>query len=224
MPTINGRYYANPAYGREVERARQREQVGGTGPALGTGNGADVEPDGHWVTIEHRHVLIRDNQAGNAQQHIAQKPHKLSPRDEAYLDKYYDAVLRFAKAYDVDPTLVLGLGIESGFASAGTYLRTGDAFGMTGGSTGHMTTAASPAENVKQFFDRYGDQVRGTGSDPNAFINALEGRNALGRPEPGWRVYNSVQMDWPEVIRSGIAQMRRDIPGYVSGRTSRTGH
>jgi hypothetical protein len=46
-------------------------------------------------------------------------------RDKAYLDKYYDAVAAFAKRYNVDPALVLGVGIESGFASEGTYLRTG---------------------------------------------------------------------------------------------------
>ena len=45
---------------------------------------------------------------------------QLSSRDKAYLDAYYDAVSAWAKHYNVDPTLVLGVGIESGFASAGT--------------------------------------------------------------------------------------------------------
>jgi hypothetical protein len=69
----------------------------------------------------------------------------LSARDKSYLDKYYDPVRVMAKRYAVDPALVLGVGIESGFASKGTYLRTGDAFGMTGGSGEHMTAANSPA-------------------------------------------------------------------------------
>ncbi len=63
MPIINGRYYANPAYGRAIERARQREQFGGTRPAR-AGNGARARADGHWVTIAHRHVLIDEARAG----------------------------------------------------------------------------------------------------------------------------------------------------------------
>ncbi|MGA8220212.1 MAG: hypothetical protein WB780_01065 [Candidatus Acidiferrales bacterium] len=148
MPLINGRFYMNPAYGRAVEAARAAENA----PEH---DGQDQKDEGgHSVTIEGRHVLIQKGQAG--------RPRPVSARDKAYLDKYYDAVAALAKVYNVDPALVLGVGIESGFASQGTYLRTGDAFGMTGGNTKHMTTATSPEENVQQFFHSYGDQIRGT--------------------------------------------------------------
>jgi len=76
-----------------------------------------------------------------------------------------------AKDYKVDAALVLGVGIESSFASEGTYLQTGDAFGMTGGSTKSMTTASSPTENVKEFFDNWGGQIRGSGSNVKVFLN-----------------------------------------------------
>lgn len=42
---------------------------------------------------------------------------KLSARDRAYLDNYYGPVSALAQKYGVDPALVLGVGIESGFAS-----------------------------------------------------------------------------------------------------------
>jgi hypothetical protein len=78
-------------------------------------------------------VLIDEAQGGQAQHDQARANH-LSVRDKSYLGKYYNPVTVLAKRYDVDPALVLGVGIESGFASKGTYLRTGDRFGMTGGS------------------------------------------------------------------------------------------
>ncbi len=160
--------------------------------------------------MDGRHVLIQKTQAG--------RPRQLSPRDKAYFDKYYDAVATLAKEYNVDPALVLGIGVESGFASQGTYLRTGDAFGMTGGSTKHMTRAASPAENVRQFFDNYGSQIRDAGSDSAAFINALQGRHASGEQVKGWKVYNSRNSRWGSIVEGGIHQMRRDIPTYLAQR------
>ena len=208
MPFINGRYYMNPAYGRQIEAARDA--------ASNLHEPGQQEPGGHWVTIEGGHVLIHETQAGRGGHH-ATAPH-LSTRDKAYLDKYYDAVAALAKNYNVDPALVLGVGVESGFASQGTYLKTGDAFGMTGGSTKHMTTAASPAENTQQFFDSYGNQIRGTGSDASAFINALQGRDASGERVPGWKTYNTVNPKWNTLVRHGIAEMRGAIPVYVSQR------
>ena len=137
---------------------------------------------------------------------------------KAYLDKYYDAVNAQAKHYKVDPALVLGVGIESGFASQGAHLRTRDAFGMTGGSTKHMTTAGSPAENVKQFFDNYGNQIHGTGNNASAFVNGLQGRDASGAPVKGWKVSNRANRDWKGFINGGINEMRRDTPIYLSKR------
>ena len=174
-----------------------------------------------WVTIDHRHVLIEESRAGKTH---SGRAHSLSARDEAYLDKYYDAVAALAKQYDVDPALVLGVGTESGFASAGTYLRTGDAFGMTGGSTKHMTTAASPEQNVSQFFANYGSQIRGTGSDAAAFINALQGRNPSDKTVKGWKIYNTVNStNWNKMVTSGIARMRREVPIYLSQRAASSG-
>jgi hypothetical protein len=142
----------------------------------------------------------------------------LSSGDKAYLDKYYDAVANLAQKYAVDPELVLGVGVESGFASKGTYLRTGDAFGMTGGSTKHMTKAASPAKNAQQFFENYGNQIRGVGSDASAFINALQGRDAFGDHVPGWKVYNTVNPNWSTLVSYGIHRMREAVPAYLSQR------
>jgi hypothetical protein len=205
MPFINGRFYINPAYGRALERARRVDGIWSehfpdfAAPLRerdfwNDGSPSEAQhqsPDSHWVTIGGHHVLIEQASSQRSSTDRPQQPARkshLSARDKSYLDKYYDAVTVLAKKYNVDPSLVLGLGIESGFASGGTYLRTGDAFGMTGGNTKHMTTAASPTENVRQFFDNYGNQIRGTGTDASAFINALQGRNASAESVKGWKV------------------------------------
>ncbi len=142
----------------------------------------------------------------------------LHDQHRRYLDRYYDPVLGLAREHGVDPALVLGMGGESGFASAGTYRRTNDAFGMTGGSTGHMTRARSPEENVKQFFDSYGDQIRGAGTDVHRFLNGLEGLDAAGRPVPGWKRYNSADPKWMDRRRGEIATIQRELPIYTSLR------
>jgi hypothetical protein len=90
---------------------------------------------------------------------IAASMQQLSDVDKSYLDRYYDEVAMMAKYYFVSPILVLAIGQESTFASAGTYLRTGDAFGMTAGGTAHMTSATSPADDVAKFFAHYGNQI-----------------------------------------------------------------
>ena len=87
---------------------------------------------------------------------------------------------------------------------------------MTGGSTKHMTTATSPDENVKQFFDSYGNQIRGTGSDASSFINGLQGRNATGQSVKGWKVYNRANSHWEDLVNDGIKTMRKDIPTYLA--------
>ena len=207
MPFINGTFYANPTYGRAVEAARAAEEE----------QPDPNKEDGRWVTIDGHHVLLNDSQAKRQPQ--------LSVRDKAYLDKYYDAVAAFAKRYNVDPALVLGVGIESGFASEGTYLRTGDAFGMTGGNTKHMTKSESPEQNVKQFFDNYGNQIRGTGNDASAFVNGLQGCDPSGKRVNGWKVYNTDRPgSWDTLINGGIAQMRRSAPIYLSQRAKVRGH
>lgn len=52
MPFVNGKFYINPAYGRAIENARAAEEL------------SHREEDEHWVTIDHRHVLIRDTRRG----------------------------------------------------------------------------------------------------------------------------------------------------------------
>ena len=210
-PFINGGFYLNPGYGRAVEAARAVEN------ASENGESAQQEGGGHWVTINGRHVLINQAQA--------ERPRRISARDKAYLDKYYDPVAALAKVYNVDPALVLSVGSESGFATRGTYLRTGDAFGMTGGNTKNMTTAASPTENAKQFFDNYGNQIRGTGNDDSAFLNALQGLDASGKGVPEWKVYNTFDSKgWNSMVADGIHQMRRAIPIYLSQRQKNSAH
>lgn len=148
---------------------------------------------------------------------------KLSDQNRSYLDRYYDAVAKYANQYKVNPAFPLGLGIESTFGSGGTYLKTGDAFGMTGGSTAHMTHSASPEENAGQLFSLYGPQMQGVGDDADAFVNAMQGRNAKGQPVPGWRVYNSQNAAaWEAMAKNGISQMRRDLPLYLSARVKKT--
>jgi hypothetical protein len=137
-------------------------------------------------------------------------------------------VNRLAQKYHVDPKLVLGLAYESGFATRGTYNQTGDAFGLTGGSKRHMTFASSPEENVRQLFRLYGQQIYGTGSDVDAFLNALQGKNADGKPVKGWRIYNSDRTGGLPAgaaflagARNGIKQMQRVVPLYLQERGAR---
>lgn len=160
--------------------------------------------------------------SGETQSAEARSGRQLLPRDKIFLDKYYDAVNRLSQKYLVDPKLVLGLAYESGFGSEGTYHITHDAFGMTGGSTAHTTFASSPEENVQQLFHKFGSQIYGTGSDVNAFVNALQGRNAAGERVAGWRVYNTERAGaWLTGVMKGIGQMKWAVPHYLQQRGSR---
>jgi hypothetical protein len=80
---INGRFYANPLFGRALERARIAEpgriwseeypkleqrlipqtQSGNPAPRTTGTEPGQREQDGHWVTIDHRHVLIQEHSA-----------------------------------------------------------------------------------------------------------------------------------------------------------------
>jgi hypothetical protein len=229
MPFIGGRYYMNPAYARGVERARaaeaERKASGLSENAADPAVPDDGSQGSHWVTMDGRHALIQEGRDGQPSQHGKPTSPRPSSRDKAYLDKYYDAVKALAARYNVDPILVLGLGAESGFATKGTNLRTGDAFGMTGGSTKHMTTATSPAQNVSQFFQSWGNQIRGTGSDTEAFLNGLQGLDASGQRVPGWKVYNTDKSeDWRAMMSDGVKQMKRAVPAYLSERSKGRGH
>lgn len=56
MPWVNGRFYANPAYGRGLERIRADE----AGPTLEDKKAGGENSGGRWVTIDGRHVFIQD--------------------------------------------------------------------------------------------------------------------------------------------------------------------
>jgi hypothetical protein len=174
------------------------------------------ELTGGVVTRTYTYGLQRISQDQAQQQSAA--PH-ISKRDKAYLDKYYKPMSAKAKEYGVNPALPLGLGIESGFATKGTYLRTGDAFGMTGGSTKHMTKASSPEQNVDELFSTFGERMRGTGSNTSLFLNHLEMEDANGNQITSQGMYNSIEIPptaWKSFITSGINEMQRDIPIYNS--------
>jgi hypothetical protein len=51
MPLINGKYYANPAFGRAVEAARAAEEE----------QPDPNKEDGRWVTIDGHHALLHDS-------------------------------------------------------------------------------------------------------------------------------------------------------------------
>ncbi|HEV2365327.1 MAG TPA: FG-GAP-like repeat-containing protein [Caulobacteraceae bacterium] len=141
----------------------------------------------------------------------------LSPRDKAYLDKYYDLVVARAVFDKTDPAFVLGVGVESGFAADGTYLETGDVFGMTGGSPTTMEYFDSPQADVAAWFRQWGPQVYGDFS-ARAFVNGLEGEDPAGNRVRDWKVYNTANPDWRNFIAGGILQMQKDIPLYLLQR------
>lgn len=81
-----------------------------------------------------------------------------------------------------------------------------------------MTTASSPTQNVNQFFTNYGNQVKGAGSNVQIFLSGLQGKNQLGQPVKGWKIFNSKHAStWLPMAQSGIRQMQREIPIYNSG-------
>jgi len=74
MPFINGKFYMNPTYGSTLEAARN-EASARTRPAIHANDG------GHWVTINHQHVLIHEDQASRPQ---SPPPPKLFTGDATY--------------------------------------------------------------------------------------------------------------------------------------------
>ncbi|MGA8013971.1 MAG: CHAP domain-containing protein [Candidatus Acidiferrales bacterium] len=60
MPFVNGRFYANPAHGHALERARIAED----GFSAPDRSDLGQEQGGHWVTIDSRRVLVDRGQAG----------------------------------------------------------------------------------------------------------------------------------------------------------------
>lgn len=122
--------------------------------------------------------------------------YELTFRDESFFDRYLLPIEKKAKEYNVDPTFIMAIAGESGFAddhpadSHSTYLRTNDAFGQTGGSTTYMTYSTSPTENTNGWFKAWGERIRDSGSDWNLFITRLLGQDETGKKVKGLSPYN----------------------------------
>jgi hypothetical protein len=47
------------------------------------------------------------------------------------------------------------------------------------------------------------------------FLNGLQGKNPLGVPVKGWKVFNKrFEATWLPMAASGIRQMQREVPIY----------
>ena len=103
MPGINGKFYANPLYGRALERARmaeaghiwsedypelepqyawQQDLASDEHNAEAASQDRERRDGAHWVTIGHRHVLIDEAHASRAKQD--QQPTKVCPSVPAH--------------------------------------------------------------------------------------------------------------------------------------------
>ena len=114
MPFINARYYMNPAYGRALERAHAPQSE----PSTLQGAPQSVQQDqpgenGHWVTIDHRHVFIDETHrriAETAQKYVGStlwgfaKRKDNFPRGTNKCNKFVYDVTRKAGA----PAIVMG--------------------------------------------------------------------------------------------------------------------
>ncbi len=64
MPFIGDRHYMNPLFGSGLERARQSNEVESQ-VSDRERHGSQNTTDGHWVTINHRHVFIHEGSRAN---------------------------------------------------------------------------------------------------------------------------------------------------------------
>jgi hypothetical protein len=88
MPSINGKFYMNPAYGRAVERPRAKEAAPSQHePQQSQGRDAREDENGHWVTIDGHHVLIQEGSAGQKSK-PPQKPLPASGQASIYADSF----------------------------------------------------------------------------------------------------------------------------------------
>jgi hypothetical protein len=149
----------------------------------------------------------------------------LTPRDKSYLDRYAPSVIAHSKTYDIDPAFPLGVGLlESSGATAGTYAKSNDAFGMTNNSPTKMLRfppgSAGIEPDVGKFFDLYGSQIRGVGSNEGAFCNAIQGLDATGHPVRGQHRYNAQRANYCDALHPSIESMRRALPVWQALQTS----
>ena len=76
MPFINNRFYMNPAYGRAIQKARIAKpgiETSRDAQPSGAQDAQRPNSGGHWVTIDHHHVLIdgtRQRIADAARKHL----------------------------------------------------------------------------------------------------------------------------------------------------------
>jgi hypothetical protein len=53
------------------------------------------------------------------------------------------------------------------------------------------------------------------GGNVQTFLNGLQGKNPLGVPVKGWKVFNKkFEATWLPMAASGIRQMQREVPIY----------
>jgi len=160
----------------------------------------------------------------------------------SYLCRYYQPMVTKANAVGVDPALPLGLGIESHFADPNwpnnLYNKTGDAFGLTNGTSAHPVHASSPEDDVSKLFSEptakgcspsYGERMRGTGTNVELFLQRLEREDANNNPLTGppdkngnrrnlGCMWNDHPLTWKPFIRDGISKMQHDIPIFLNSR------
>lgn len=83
MPFINGKFYMNPAYDRAVEDARDAEAPSQSDDSI---KRAQPDGDGHWVTINHHHVLIDADRGQTASR--PRERMSLSPRGLDFIKRH----------------------------------------------------------------------------------------------------------------------------------------
>src|SRR6185437_16158486 len=101
MPIINGRFYMNPAYGRAVENARGDKTPSQSGDST---ERTQPKGDGHWVTVNHRHILIDEDRNQTASR--PRKRMSLSPQGWISSRNMNDSAAAFISTLRGVPRLV----------------------------------------------------------------------------------------------------------------------
>ena len=121
MPIINGRFYINPAHGRAIERARHSESVRapifdqlGHSPLAFTKEVASrdqsQDSNGHWVTIDGRHVFIDETKSGGRAQPGHRRPRPIPIQLPANENERRLAVIVFNETGGLTPSTAYGRG------------------------------------------------------------------------------------------------------------------
>lgn len=93
MPFVNGKYYMNPFHGVALARERLRAADGQDAePEIVSATGAQPRRGDHWVTIDHRHVLIEEANGARDSMSLSPKGLEFVKRHEGLkLKPYLDA-------------------------------------------------------------------------------------------------------------------------------------